>query len=49
MTNDRAIKYFEHVILRYNCGDVQKLLDLKLDIAGPLLACVVNALTPWVA
>jgi hypothetical protein len=28
-------------ILNYNCGDIQRLLGLKLDKIGPLLACVV--------
>lgn len=37
-------QYFEHVVHKYNCGDIRQLLDLKLKQAGPLLACTVNGI-----
>lgn len=44
MTNDKALEYFESVIIAYNCGDIKALLERKLPQAGPLLACVVNGI-----
>ncbi|MDB5313088.1 MAG: hypothetical protein JWO38_7290 [Gemmataceae bacterium] len=36
--------YFKQVVQDYNCGDVRELLRLRLDKAGPLLACTVNGI-----
>jgi hypothetical protein len=36
--------YFDHVVLKYNCGDIQALLEAQLEQAGPLLACTVNGI-----
>ncbi|MCX5643473.1 MAG: hypothetical protein NTZ17_02135 [Phycisphaerae bacterium] len=37
-------RFFQKVVVEYNCGDIRTLLDHKMDIAGPLLACVVNGI-----
>lgn len=37
-------EYFEHVVTKYNCGDVQALIDARLSVCGPLLATTVNGI-----
>jgi hypothetical protein len=41
---DPVERYFESVVIGYNCGDVQTLLDTRLDACGPLLISTMNGI-----
>ncbi|GEM_PF-4330221 len=41
---DGVASFFQKVVVEYNCGDIRILLRARLDVAGPLLACVVNGI-----
>lgn len=44
MSVEKVKQFFEHVVVKYNCGDVRALLDAELEAAGPLLSCVMNGI-----
>src|ERR1017187_4519146 len=37
-------EFFWHVVYDYNCSDVQKLLDVRLNACGPLLASTLGGI-----
>src|SRR5947209_1547430 len=44
MSAEKVKQFFDHVVVKYNCGDVRALLKAQLQKAGPLLTCVVNGI-----